>query len=107
MQKTGWKSYEVGAAAPAHQSCHSGAQLLQVRRQRVSPLVLAIKSPCLDSRDSPGILETLLLGNCDSNGPEVSMTAALRILDTQALVSLLIARPGATRSDFHTAPERM
>ena len=79
-------------------------QVLRVGRQRVSPLVMAINSPYLEeeTRESPGILETLLLGNCDPNefgSPEVSpMTAALRIMDTEALVSLLTANANPNRT---------
>ena len=78
--------------------------VLRVRRQRVSPLVLAINSPYLEEEtgDSPGNIETLLLGNCDPNEfgcPEVSpMTAALRIMDTKALVSLLTANANPNRT---------
>ena len=52
---------------------------------------MAINSPYLEeeTREAPGVVETLLLGNCDPDEfgrPEISpLTSALRIMDTEAL----------------------
>ena len=83
-------------------------QLLRVGRQRISPLILAINSPYLEeeTREAPGVVETLLLGNCDPNElgrPEISpLTSALRIMDTEALCLLLsAANPNLTARGDH------
>ena len=55
---------------------------------------MAINSPDLEAetKESPGVVETLLLGNCDPNAfgrPEISpLASALRIIDTEALCLL-------------------
>ena len=66
-------------------------QLLRIGRQRISPLVMAINSPYLEeeTRESPGVVHTLLYGNCDPNEfgqPEISPLSALRIMGSEAVV---------------------
>lgn len=53
-----WQRLTGGIQAP---------QLLRIGRQRISPLVMAISSPYLEeeTRESPGVVKTLLCGNCD------------------------------------------
>ena len=55
-----WQLLAGGIKAP---------QLLRIGRQRISPLVMAINSPYLEeeTREAPGVVETLLHGNCDPN----------------------------------------
>ena len=71
------------------------SQLLRVGRQQISPLIMAINSPYFEeeTRESTGVVETLLLGNCDPNEfgrPEISpLASALGIMDTEALCLLL------------------
>ena len=83
--------------------------LLRIGRQRISPLVTAINSPCLEeeTRTAPSVGETLLLGNCDPNEfgrPEISpLTSALRIMATGALCLSLSANanPNLTAREDH------
>ena len=65
---------------------------------------MAINSSYLEEerREAPGVVETLLLGNCDPNEfgrPEISpLTSALRIMDTEALCLLLSANANPNRT---------
>ena len=66
---------------------------------------MAINSPYLEeeTREAPGVVETLLLGNCDPDEfgrPEISpLTSALRIMDTEALCLLLSANANPNRTE--------
>ena len=90
-----WQFLAKGIRAP---------QLLRVGRQRISPLIMAINSPYLEeeTRESPGEVEILLLGNCDPNEfgrPEIfPLASALRIMDTEALCLLLSANANPNRT---------